>query len=448
MKLSDKSVLSFYQPLADVNARHKVRLVQHTKTNKIFVEKKLAQYNLSVFQDLREHPVPDTPRIYELVEENGILTVIEEYLPGRTLQDYLDEWEAGKQESDEQGSGEQETLSESEAVSLVLALSRIVRQLHHRNPPIIHRDIKPANIILTQDYVIKESAAKDSTSRESVSKDSASIDSAWTDSVLKGSALKGSALMEPVLGKSASEDYALKDHALKDHALKLLDFSASKYVSEDKGQDTVLLGTRGYAAPEQYGFGKSCLQTDIYAIGVLLNVLLTGKLPAEQLADGRLSAVITKCTQLNPSDRFSDIDELIAVLEKPNSWTVLSGEETISKEEAEPVYGQSGKNTDTEPEQDIRDQTDQSFRRFLPPGFRSGSPVNMAIAIAGYLYLFLAGIKLTFPYIAVIFFTADYLNVQSYLPVTRSKNRAIRAIGIVFYDLIILFLLVALSQLL
>ncbi|MCC8046440.1 MAG: protein kinase [Clostridiales bacterium] len=433
MELSDQSVLSLYQPIADVNTRHKVLLVQHAKTGEIFIEKKLAQYNLSLFQDLREHPVPDTPRIYELVEGNGFLIVIEEFLPGRTLQDFLDEHDS---------SGEYDPFPEDEAVSLVLALSRIVRQLHHRNPPIIHRDIKPANIILSQGSALKKPAGDHYALKDSVSKN------------------------------FATKDSVLDDYALNDHSLKLLDFGASKYVSEDKSQDTVLLGTRGYAAPEQYGFGSSTLQTDIYAIGVLLNVLLTGELPTERLADGRLSAVITKCTQLNPSDRFSDIDELIAVLEKSNCEDTkyikqgshgsarleLSEENAASKETDKTVFDQNAadKDTDTESEQDYKDHKDykvstesaQSYRRYLPPGFRSGSPVNMAIAIVGYLYLFLSGIELTFPYIAAIFFTADYLNVQSYLPVTRSQNRAVRAIGVALYDLIIIFVLVAISQIL
>ena len=46
----------------------------------------------------------------------------------------------------------------------------------------------------------------------------------------------------------------------------------------------MLLGTKAYAAPEQFGFGQSDSRTDIYALGVLLNVLLTGKLPRERKA--------------------------------------------------------------------------------------------------------------------------------------------------------------------
>ena len=48
----------------------------------------------------------------------------------------------------------------------------------------------------------------------------------------------------------------------------LLDFNAAKFYSPESAEDTVLLGTKGYAAPEQYGFGSSTPQTDIYALGM------------------------------------------------------------------------------------------------------------------------------------------------------------------------------------
>lgn len=54
----------------------------------------------------------------------------------------------------------------------------------------------------------------------------------------------------------------------------LLDFNAAKYFADTDTADTILLGTKGYAAPEQYGFGSSTPQTDIYALGILLKELV------------------------------------------------------------------------------------------------------------------------------------------------------------------------------
>ena len=57
--------------------------------------------------------------------------------------------------------------------------------------------------------------------------------------------------------------------------VKIIDLNTAKIFHENRQEDTMLLGTKAYAAPEQFGFGQSDSRTDIYALGVLLNVLLT-----------------------------------------------------------------------------------------------------------------------------------------------------------------------------
>ena len=58
----------------------------------------------------------------------------------------------------------------------------------------------------------------------------------------------------------------------------------------------------GFAAPEQYGLSQSGPQADIYSLGVLMNVMLTGEHPSRKLADGRLGRVVQRCTQVNPEN--------------------------------------------------------------------------------------------------------------------------------------------------
>ncbi len=41
--------------------------------------------------------------------------------------------------------------------------------------------------------------------------------------------------------------------------------------------DTTLLGTKGYASPEQFGFEQTDCRSDIYALGIIMNVLSVGK---------------------------------------------------------------------------------------------------------------------------------------------------------------------------
>ena len=103
-----------------------------------------------------------------------------------------------------------------------------------------------------------------------------------------------------------------------DGIVKLLDMNAAKWSNTDAAKDTMLLGTQGYAAPEQYGFGPSIVLSDIYSVGVLMNVMLTGELPNKRIAGGRLNTIIRKCIELSPSGRYQSISQLQSVLEELN----------------------------------------------------------------------------------------------------------------------------------
>lgn len=100
----------------------------------------------------------------------------------------------------------------------------------------------------------------------------------------------------------------------KTGAAKLLDLGASRQRSELKNRDTVALGTVGYAPPEQYGISQSDCTADIYAVGVLLNVMLTGEHPSVNLARGKAGRVILKCTSISPENRFQSVEKLIKSL--------------------------------------------------------------------------------------------------------------------------------------
>lgn len=93
----------------------------------------------------------------------------------------------------------------------------------------------------------------------------------------------------------------------------LIDFNASRTVSE-ACRDTVIMGTVGYASPEQLGVTQSDARTDIYAAGVLLNVMLTGKHPTAAFARGHAGRVVRKCTSLNPDERYQSAQKLSEAL--------------------------------------------------------------------------------------------------------------------------------------
>ena len=94
----------------------------------------------------------------------------------------------------------------------------------------------------------------------------------------------------------------------------LIDFDASRIFKEESETDTQILGTTGFAAPEQYGFSQSDPKADIYSLGILLNVMLTGKHPSKELAKGRMGRIVQRCTMTNPKKRFKSVLHLMEML--------------------------------------------------------------------------------------------------------------------------------------
>jgi serine/threonine-protein kinase len=107
--------------------------------------------------------------------------------------------------------------------------------------------------------------------------------------------------------------------------VKLIDFGIARFFKPGQRQDTVNLGTPGYAAPEQYGgLGQSDPRTDIYSLGVLLHQMVTGYDPAaaavpfplpppRSLMPGippEVERVILRATQIQPDARYPTIQAL------------------------------------------------------------------------------------------------------------------------------------------
>ena len=94
----------------------------------------------------------------------------------------------------------------------------------------------------------------------------------------------------------------------------LIDFNITRQLSAIKSKDTAVMGTVGYASPEQLGVTQSDARTDIYALGVFLNVLITGKHPSEQIADGKAGKIVRRCTNIHPNERYRTTQQLKASL--------------------------------------------------------------------------------------------------------------------------------------
>ncbi len=89
----------------------------------------------------------------------------------------------------------------------------------------------------------------------------------------------------------------------------LIDFGIARARSE-KDADTVALGTRGFAPPEQYGFASTDARSDIYSLGVLLYWLICRDTAVPRAGGTALEKILARCTCFDPEKRFSDIGQV------------------------------------------------------------------------------------------------------------------------------------------
>lgn len=111
----------------------------------------------------------------------------------------------------------------------------------------------------------------------------------------------------------------------EENVVKLIDFGIARFFKPESTADTELMGTRGYAPPEQFGlfdFGQTDRRSDIYALGMTIKTFLG------EDYNGRLKKVLDKCTALEPAQRFQSVEELRrAVLSSKQSskpWKVIA----------------------------------------------------------------------------------------------------------------------------
>lgn len=100
--------------------------------------------------------------------------------------------------------------------------------------------------------------------------------------------------------------------------ITLIDFGISRVYDETAQEDTLSLGTRHYAAPEQYGFSQTDCRSDIFSLGVLLCWLLTGREDVQQakkdIPNPRLVKIIERCTAFAPKERYKNVTQVRDVL--------------------------------------------------------------------------------------------------------------------------------------
>jgi len=101
---------------------------------------------------------------------------------------------------------------------------------------------------------------------------------------------------------------------LRGNEAVLIDFDAARIYKDECESDTQVLGTMGFAAPEQYGIVQSDARADIFSLGVLLNIMLTGRHPSRAMAAGHMGRIVRKCTMTAPEQRYQSVQALMEVL--------------------------------------------------------------------------------------------------------------------------------------
>jgi hypothetical protein len=107
-----------------------------------------------------------------------------------------------------------------------------------------------------------------------------------------------------------------------DGRIKIVDFGIAQIEGPEATRLTragAMLGTPAYMAPEQLLGGTVDGRADLYAVGVVLSEMLTGRHPLRSggspVPTGPLAAIIARCTQGDPAARFASARELLSALE-------------------------------------------------------------------------------------------------------------------------------------
>lgn len=211
---------------------------------------------------------PNIVNVYDVVDDGDMHYIVMELIEGITLKNYI---------------AKKGMLDSREAIGIAIQIAQGMAAAHESS--IIHRDIKPQNIIISKD------------------------------------------------GKA-----------------KVADFGIARAASRQT-ENSYAIGSVHYIAPEQASGGVSDERSDIYSFGITLYEMVTGKVPFDgestvavamahmeqeiqppsqinsQIPAG-LEAIIMKCTQKKPEDRYGSATEVINdlrhVLMKPDaqlSWT-------------------------------------------------------------------------------------------------------------------------------
>lgn len=137
-------------------------------------------------------------------------------------------------------------------------------------------------------------------------------------------------LNPPVIHRDIKPQNIVIDPAGNCH---FIDLDISRFFQKEKAADTLIMGTRLTAPPEQFGYQQTDTRSDLYSMGVLLFYCITGKYEIDEGSLGELPAaivrIVQKATMFDPDKRYQTADELLADLLAAR-YPSLSGRSAVS----------------------------------------------------------------------------------------------------------------------
>ena len=218
------------------------------------------------------------PKLIDYYEYGDLQVCILEFVKGETLENYI----------------VNNDLILGDIVELFAKICEALNCLHNAlEIPIIHRDIKPTNIIVSK---VRGASADNGGNNKG------SIRNVESPESCNNSKTEGS-----------------------NYNVTLIDFGIARFSKSDAVHDTAQLGTPSFAPPEQYGFGQTCIESDIYALGMVAYFMLTKKISQSPLRENKcfkqevskyFQPVLLKATAFDPAARYHSAIEFLDDFQK------------------------------------------------------------------------------------------------------------------------------------
>ena len=365
MTINNKQQIYFdnYVAIDNIINDDNILLLKGTDEN-FYVQKIVPKYQKSIYEYLITNHISNTPKIYNLKESNNNLIVLCEYINGNTLTDFLNDLFLNK-------------------TCLLQTNNHFTFENKQINNDFDCHNSNNKDLILHKKNIIKLFYKHIYTLLDVVHNFQKS---------------------KIIIHRDIKPDNII---ITKDYELYLIDFDTAKVYEENKTKDTHLLGSEGYAAPEQYGFGSSNKSTDIYAIGKVMNDYID--IIDDEKLSKKILPIIDKCCKIDYKDRYQSIGHIKSDLFR----------------------------------------AEHNILFLAIPGFRSNKSFHMAIATFFYILLFYVcffntyinigalNICIFISILSFIFIFFNYLDVHRFLPFAKSKNLILRYLSTFLYSLII-----------